>query len=442
MTLLVLFSLFYNSYVPAQDKPTVISIKTAVGLAIEKFPDAKAARGKLEEAASTRKATIAKAFPTVNFVTTATEQKAAANGGAGILFGGSPYSQYRMDLTLNQPIYAGGALSAGIKYSNKELEIRQLDVTMSERDLALKVMESFYSVLLQQRQADLSKQVEKILKQALSISEKYFKIGRGQKADVLQIKSKLALLAPKIAQAENKVIQAVSQLAVYLGLAEAQRISLVGNLAPISKDVIKVKRNIKPVEVPEIKRADLLVEQFGYKSTVEMAKHWPSLSAVGGIGRSAFTNSELFNENGASWSFGLQLTIPLFTGLSSFSERRVYALQERDLMFTAEKTHTQSRSTQVQSEKDLEVAEQMLEGSREAAKFSTAALKEAEREYRLQIGDYLRLISAEENHVDSATAYNQAKYDYIIALAKFYNAMGIPLSELVEALDKNQNKED
>ncbi|OQW53751.1 MAG: hypothetical protein A4S09_06805 [Proteobacteria bacterium SG_bin7] len=436
-----LFSSLYGVCVLAQTKPTPISIKTAVGMAIEKFPDAKAARAKLEEAESSRRATVAKAFPTVSLVTSASEAKAASNGFA-VPFNGNPYSQYRMDLTVTQPLYAGGALSAGIKYSNKELEIRRLDLAMSDRDLTFNVIQSFYSVLLQQRQADLLKQVETVLKKALTISERYFKIGRGQKADVLQIKSKLALLTPRIAQAENRIIQAVSQLAVYLELSENQKISLIGNLAPLSKEFINRKKSVQPGEVPEIKRADLLVEQFGYKSKVEMSKHWPTLNAVGGIGRNAFSNSELFNESAASWSFGLQLTVPLFTGLSFFSERRVYAAQESALVFTAQKTQTQARSTQVQSERDLDVAEQMLLGSQSAAKFSMAALKEAEREYRLQIGDYLRLISAEENHVDSATAYNQAKYDYILALAKFYNAMGIPLNELVEALEKNQNREE
>ncbi len=439
----MLMTLLFSALAAAQEKPitNAITIKSAVGAALEKYPDAKSAREKVEEAEASRRAAISKAFPTITLNATATEQKAAANGPT-VAFRGDPYSQYKVDLSLSQPLYSGGALMAGINYSNKERDIRRLDLQITERDLTFNVLQSFYSVLLQQRQADLLKQVNVVLKQALNITERYVRIGRGQKADLLQIRSKIALLNPRILQAENRVIEAVSQLSVYLGLTESTKVSIVGSLAPVSKDLFKKQRAATPTPLFEIQRADWLVEQAESKRTIDLAKHWPSLAAVGTIARTSYTKPELFDDFGTSWSLGLQLSVPIFSGLSSFQDRRVFAAQVRQLEYTAQRTHTQSKSTQIQSEKDLEVAQQMLEGSQAAAKFSTAALKEAEREYRLQISDYLHLITAEENYIDSATAYNQAKYDYILAVAKYYNATGIPLSELVDMLEKNQNKEE
>lgn len=439
------FLMFLLLFVPgltfAQEKASTITIKSAVGAALEKYPVTRSAREKVEEADASRRSAISKAFPTMEIKATATESKSAANG-QFVTFGGNPYSQYKLDLNLSQPIYAGGALTAGINYSNREKDIRQTELRIAERDLTLNVMESFYSVLLQQRQAELLKQVQVVLKQALGITERYVKIGRGQKADLLQIRSQLALISPRISQAENKVIDAVSQLAVYLGLPEQTKLTISGNLAPVSKDIYKKQKTVPPLPLLEIQRADWLVEQAENKRTVDLAKHWPSLAAVGTIGRSSYTKPELFDEFATSWSVGLQLTVPIFTGLSSFHERRLTAAQVKQLELSAEQLHSQSRSTQVQSEKDLEVAQQMLEGSQAAAKFSAAALKEAEREYRLQISDYLHLITAEENYIDSATAYNQAKYDYIIAVAKYFNATGVPLAELVDMLEKNKNKEE
>lgn len=435
MILLKLILLFSTGFTQT------LTIKQAVRLSLENNSDFKVAREKLVEAESAKSLAISKAFPTLAANITANELKSASNG-QFILFNGQPYSQYKLDLNLTQPLYAGGSLSAGIGYSNKEIEIRKLDLSIVERDTITNVLQSYYLILLHQRQADLLRQVEGVMKQALSITERYFKIGRGQRTDVLHIKSQLALLAPKIIQADNKVKSAATQLGVLLGSENLAPLKISGTLAPVDRNILNTKINVQNTTVPELERAKRLLIQFDDKRTVEMAKHYPSLNAVGTIGRSSYTRPELFEDSGSSWSFGLQLSIPLFSGLSSFRERSVQAAQEKQLEYNAKKITDQSKANQIQSEKDLEVAEKMLIGATSAAKFSQLALKEAERQFRLQITDYLHLINAEQNFLDTATAYNQAKYDYILAIAKYFSVTGISLTEFIDILENNRNKEE
>src|SRR5262249_46104483 len=115
-----------------------------------------------------------------------------------VIFGGQPYNQYRILFNATQPLWDGGAAFAGLRYTRKDRELKRYQVEIAEKTLTESVIEAFYSVLLAERELQILRETYSLNKATLATAERYFRIGRGQKIDVLQMRTQVALLPPKI----------------------------------------------------------------------------------------------------------------------------------------------------------------------------------------------------------------------------------------------------
>ncbi|OFZ53519.1 MAG: hypothetical protein A2428_14340 [Bdellovibrionales bacterium RIFOXYC1_FULL_54_43] len=419
----------------AQEVPA-FTIRSAVDAALAHDPAVQSAREKLNEVDAAFTVSVAQILPNVATTGTFSYRKDALNVG-NPAFGGEPYNYYQLAFQGTQPLFDLGVLAA-IKGGRKEKSIRQLEIEIAERDLTLRVIQSFYNLVLNERRLQVLLRTEVVEKKVLATAQARLKIGRTQLLDVLQIQTQLALLAPKIAQARSQIEIAAAELASLLGDKNLKQIRIEGVLDFPNWKRISESLKAKPYRLPEIERVNLLQDQFTDKNSLAMAKHWPKLNAVGNWGRASFAKSELLDGYSTNWSVGVQLTIPLFSGLSSVWERKQLASQEAQLQIEEARTRDKASLDQIRSEKGLALQLSLIESSRLAFEYARDSLKEAEKEYRFSRTDYLQLLKAEETNLQAESSYDQAKYDLIVGAAKYYVASGYSLSELVEWLEKRE----
>jgi outer membrane protein len=414
------------------------TIQQSVNRALEKNPDVLKAREAIHQSEANEALAFTHVFPVVSGTLAASRLKASSDTNSP-LFGGDPYNEYSARLDLTQPIY-DSALFAAYRFARKDQEIRQYAEEIAERTLTESVVESFYSVLLNERLLRIYKEAQKVDQDTLAIAERYSRIGRAQKLDVLQLKTQVALLTPKIAQTESQMRTAAAQLATLLRSLDANAIRLQG--AFVTPDAKWVKEMIEKArrDLPELQQARQTVNQFEDTRDVEMAVYWPKLNFVANAQRQGYTKHELIDDNSTSWGLSLQLNIPIFSGLGSFRQREALASQERQLELDETHTADTVSVSQIQTERDFEVAQTQLDSSREAAEYGVGSLKEAERTYRLQMINYLQYQASEQAYLDSQVGYLQAKYNYIVSLSKYFNAIGVPSSLLVAKLEELTRK--
>jgi outer membrane protein len=434
----VLFLFSSSSFVQAEPAP--LTVQEAVKEALDQNPDVRIARDALTQSRANTSFAISKALPALNAQVNANYLK-SSSASTNPPFGGNPYNQYTALLALTQPLY-DGAIWAGYKYSQKDEAIKSLNLEVAERTLTQQVLEAFYSILFEERQLHILQDTLKVDEETLAVGQRYFKIGRAQKIDVLQLQTQTALLVPQIAQMEDLMRTNAATLAQLLRKLDANSLRIKGALATPDSAWVKEIIKKRKAELPEVVAARETVEQFGYNRDITMAAYWPKLDILGQMQRQAYTKRDLIDGNNTSWSIGLQLNIPLFAGLGSFRQREALAAQEHQLELTETKTADTVSVSQIQTERDLQVAQTTLETSKLAAMYGRESLKEAQRTYRLQTINYLQYQSSAQAYLTSETGYFQAKYNYIIALAKYFNAIGVPPSELVAKLEELSNKMD
>jgi len=425
--------LFTHTLAGAAVPTRVLTIKSARDAAAAYNPDLRSTQERLTELRAVKGQAISALFPSLTASGQANYRKDAANGAAA--FGGEPYNSYRIGVDLVQPIYNGGANFAALAQIKKEEAIRNYDVQIAERELVLNVIQSFYTVILNERILFNLRKNYEIEKKVLVTAQDRYRIGRGQLLDVLQIKTTMALLDPKIAEAQKNLETSVAAFASLTGI-HGGSVSLIGGLDfPVDQFQVKAPPEIT---LPELERIHAQQRQFADIRNVSLAKHYPQLSATGTWGRSAFSRQDLVNGFSTAWNLGLQLSIPLFSGLSSVSERRQLTSQEAQLAISEYKTTDASALNQIRADKELVLRRELVAANRKAAELSVESLKEAEKNYRLQTADFLKLLQAQQNHLDAQVSFDQAKYNFIVAVAKYFAATGLPLDEVITWLDKGK----
>ncbi len=420
--------LFFNLGLSAAE----ISFEDALGKAQQQNPDLRYAEERLKEANASYFKAWSELAPKIDGLASATRQK---DGSVipGAKFGGDPYNRYAAELRGTQPLFVRGTF-AGLFSQTQEKKIRAIDLKIAERDLTADVIAAFYKVILFRLKYETLLKNEKIQKESLQTGEKRQQIGRGQLLDVLQMKTQLALIRPKIEKASNDLKAANADLGRILGLSDASQLNVVGELkTPL---LIEIKKEIESMsfEILELRKQDLLKEQADELAAVAMADHWPRLYGAGSIGRNANKKSDISNDSATSWSVGLELTVPLFSGLSVLWDRNASNARLAQVANTEAALKNQIAASQVTAKTNLESGEVVIESSKLAYDLAEATVKEAKKNFKLATIDFLQLLQAEQNLLDAELQYDQAKYDYINLLAKYLSVYGYSLDVLTSRL--------
>jgi outer membrane protein len=409
-----------------------ITIQDAVQRSMLQNPALKNLREKVTEANGNLGLAIAQIFPSLSATGVMDYEKDPANVQSA-LFGGNAYNNYNVGLKLSQPLFDGGAILGGFGAAKKQILINGFALQQSERDTTLTVITDFYGTLYNRRLLDTLRRTEAAITESVKTTDRFYKNGRSQLTDLLQIKTTLALLQPQITAAQAAILTTASHLNYDLGTENQRDLVLTSNFITPPPEMIHARVAQARLR-PEIESIHTQLDQFADTRTVQMAVNYPNLSAFGTFGRAAYTKSDLFNDYSNQWTLGLQLAIPLFTGLSSYRQREVLASQEAELHFQQDDLNNQMNYNEVNTEQLFESAISVLKSSEEAFKLADAALIESQKNYRLQTINMLTLVTIEQNYLAASSSFDNAKYQYILAAGNLFVARGIPMSDLVAML--------
>jgi outer membrane protein len=334
-------------------------------------------------------------------------------------------------------LFAYGSLSA-VRQSDYDRKISLIDVEIAERDLSVKVIQTFYSVILNQKLLEVLNRQLGVLNETLKTSQSRYQTGRGQLLDLLQVKTQMAILKPKIADAQNKFISAGAQLADLMGGHQKTDIVVKGDLVTMPLPKIDSRLNLKDPHLPELERVRLLREQIHEAKDIALGKNLPTLGLIGDYGVQSYTKSDLFSNYSQLWSVGLQLTIPLFSGFSSVYEQRKISSQDYQLEFQSRNLLNDLQFKQIQARKTLESADANLASAEEASKLANDSINEARRNFRLATIDFIVYLNVQNSSLTADSQLYQIKFDNISAVANYFVASGQSISTLVDMLEEKK----
>lgn len=433
LVILALCSTTFATESNANREP-VLKLKTALETSLAANPVIQTIRERETQAKAEIPAARSVIFPTLTATVSGTRTKDAVNIGTP-RFGGDPFNIYGSGLKLNQTLFQVGSLSA-ITVAKQEAEISKLNTEISARDLTSTVIQGYFLVVLYSRNVETLVAQQKIAQEAVVTARRREHIGRGSALEILQSKTQLALLDGHLETARNLLQEATASLAHLMGDTTSANYTIEDKMEAPEISALNLIIDLKNYKIPEITLSELNIEKIDSQKQILWGQNLPSLSLVGNYAFSNYVQSDLYNENAAAWSVGLQLTIPLFSGFSTIYKQRSLDSQKAQYFLNKQATINQLSYQQITSRKKLETAHASIKTGQEALKLATASVTEARRNFNLANIDFLQFLSVQQAHVEAQQALNQYKYNYIVALTNYFAASGQDMQKLVELIEQ------
>lgn len=413
----------------------VLDLKSVVDIAKKNNPSLLLIQERINQVDAQKSLARAPLFPNISWNLAGVYQKDAIYTGSP-RFDGDAYNFYSSDVKLVQTLYQYGALDA-VTVADYDTKIQMKQLEIEERNLTQNVIDSFYRFILNKQTLENLMKNQEIMQRALTTSNQRYNAGRGQMLDVLQVRTQLALIQPQVDQAKNQFEIAGQQLANFMGQKEHSGFNIKGQLkALLLKDVQKYI-DLKNYVLPEYDVNQLQLDQLGYTRTATLGKEYPSVRLIGDYIYSNFKKPDLFSDYSNAWAIQLQLTIPLFSGLSSFSEKQILASTGAQLKIGKRNLENDLSLKQVSSFKNLQSSEASLLSSTEAVKLAEQSQNEATRIYRLSQIDFLQFLTVQQAALQAKTSLDALKYQNIMAYTNYFIATGQPLTVLVDILNND-----
>lgn len=438
-SIIVLFSLLMMGQSEAQgpSNQKLLTLKSVINTVLTNNPSMKAAREKIHQLELTTSAARGALYPKIDGTITAYQKKDAVVNENSAQFGGNSYNSYNTEIKLNQTLFRVGAFSA-ISAVEKDSELGKLDSQITERDLIKMAILSYYQIVFSARRVDTLMYQQRLVKESQKVAEQHVRIGRGQKLDVLQIKTQVALQEAKIAAAKNEQQIAAANLAFLMGETKDQGFRIKSNVEIPGIDDIDRIVDLKNYKIPELQKDEISLSRIDDLKRASLGQNLPYLSLIGSYAFTNYKKEELYNSASNSWYLGLQLTIPLFSGFSTMYEQSAYSSQRMQLEFSQKNTISSINFKQVNARKNLETAYNSIVSGEEALKLATASNEEAKKNYRYATIDLLQLLTVQQAYAQAEQSLNDEKYSYINAVTEYFTSSGQDLTRLSSILEREK----
>ncbi|MFO7568297.1 MAG: TolC family protein [Smithellaceae bacterium] len=340
-------------------------------------------------------------------------------------------------LILEQPLYAGGAIWAGIGIARDSLQIAEYSLAATSQQTLETVYSAFYGVLLAQSLLAVSETAVQNAQINLDQVENRYEAGAASRFELLRAQVQLSTIRPGLMEGRNRYNLALERLKDLLGMDKRQSVKVEGAFEPRTRTLVAADLEGLIGQAydhrPEYRIQGLQKEISEKRIRMVRAEFLPTLALSSAVQWQALRDDLHFaHDNFERSSYaGVTLRIPLFNGFGSkarYSEARA-ELQKSEIQEANLKNliATEIRSVHdelAQSAEILESQGQVMEQAREGLRLANLLYAEG-------AATLLEVIDAQLALTQASTSYFRAIYNFNTASIKLERACGILKAESI-----------
>jgi NodT family efflux transporter outer membrane factor (OMF) lipoprotein len=339
--------------------------------------DVATAKAKVREARAQRRQAIGALFPTVDGSASVTRSKTANSTPSDEAGGGvnaKPNTLYQAGFDASWELDLFGANRRNVEANTYSLEASWDDLDAALLTLIGDVASNYVEARGYQARIALARRTAASQRETAAITKAKFEAGSATAVDVANATAQAASTESNIPTLEIAYAEAVHRLSVLTGREPA---ALAGRLAP-AKAIPTPRLPLKPglpanvlLSRPDVRAAERRLAQSTAQIGQAEAALYPAVTLTGNISTTAQKFGDLGKSSTIGWSWGPQLSVPIFNGGRLRAAVEV-AEAQRD------QSHLAFRGAVLTALEDVENA--LVSLSKERARASR--LSEAARNYR------------------------------------------------------------
>ena len=428
---LLSFSIVFRT-APASGEPAgVLTLKESISVALKDNLSLKAAREKMAQSAFVKKQARAEFFPKLSTsygYTRLSEQatfRSTLMPGMGIAV--SSQDNYQWKGTLTQPLFTGFALLSSYRLAELGVDRSRMDLELKELDLALKVKEAYFNVLIADRGVEVARKEVEFLESSMNVASNFYKVGMIPVNDLLKVEVELANARQNLVKALNRAHLARSAFNTLLSRPIDAPVNLKDMLAykPERGDYGKyLSRALQ--ERPEVRLLEISILQADQEIRLARSKDYPEIAFTYDYikeGDRADVSGSAFHDAGR-WEATVGLTWTFWEwGKTHYSVKEKESLKKELIQIKAALEDSIKLEIK-EALLNLETAEKNIPTTRKAVEQGEENLRVNEERYKAQVTTITEVLDAQALLTRARVNYYRALYDHNLARAKLERALG------------------
>lgn len=408
-----------------------LTLKALIERGLAYSPEVKQAEADYKIAREDYSQTESQIFPVLQLRASALNRKLVLSN-----FGQTGFTrqnQYSAALELSQPLYVGGAITSGLSSAKLGQDLARQKLFVQKQEYLNTLISTYYEYaesVERLKQAEINRD---FLKNYAQIAKQYASIGRTKSIDRLQAEANLASSESSVLENESLAETSRNKLVEVIGAQEEQdnEFKVVSKLSiqPIEPMSLKEALDKSLANNPEILQAQIELKRQEYLNDLNLIEDRPRLTLDGSYGYVSPNRDEWFVEERNNYSVGLNLVIPLFSGLSSFSKKR----ENAELLFQKEKelelTRASLRESLSTALKTLDRDFKRIQSLKKAVELGRKAMDSALRDYRRGLVSSTDVVAIQNNRFQSEVNLLKVSASYMKQVLSLRKDLGVDLEK-------------
>ena len=340
----------------------------------------------------------------------------------------NPDEEYNFVTSFSQPIFTGFALINQYEIASLGLDVAEFSEKLTSQNVILDAKNAYYSILKAQKLVDVAEDTVRQITSQKEVAENMHQVGMSPLNDLLQSQVRLANAKQELITAQNNLENAKAQFNTLLRrpVNDTVAIAEIIDYTAFDKDIeyclAEAKGNRLEIEVAAL---DVEIAERDYK--LSQRNYFPSVNLTGtytrrgtdwdvdggeGIGDDTFWDIQAL-ANWDFWQWG-RTRYGVKERLTRLSQAK---LREEELIDNIKLEVKQAYLKTVESERNIVTIEKAIEQAKEN-------LRITEERYKEQVSTTTDVLAAQTLFTQTMTNYYTALYNFKIAKAVLYRAMG------------------
>jgi len=419
--------------------PLELDLATALKIAHDNNPTIKIAEIEIQRVDYSRKEAIGSLLPTLNAGGQYTDNvmkqvmfmpesfAAAMNMSSKYMEIGSK-NAFVGNVSTQLPL-VNFTLWQNIKNKQNDMDLILEKCRASKIDMTKQVKDAYYAVLLSKSSLKVLEQSYANALETLKNIENSYKQGVVSEYDYIRAQVNVNNINPSLISARNGVDISIMQLRMILSLPSELPITFKEDLESFNNNINFLKDlDIKNVLAgnSDLKILDYNIKGLENQLKIINTQHLPMLSATGSYLYQ--TQAEDFKISDYAWvgsaSIGLQLSVPIFAGMTKVNQAKQMKMSIKGLQLQREYAK-EGINLQIKAAiNSMSAAKEQLIVNKDAIKQAQRGYDIAKVRYQVGSGTILELNDSELSLTQSNLNYQQSLYNFLSAQANLEKVMG------------------
>ncbi len=338
-------------------------------------------------------------------------------------------NHYRIDLTVSQPVYTGGAITAQRDAARQHETAASWSQSVTELDLAYSGRMHYWSAVAAASAVDVAEAQRKRSRRLLEDARALRDAGMAVNADVFAAEARLAAAEVDVIRSKNAAEQALARLRSLLGIEETTGLTLDDARTDRVPTRPPSRQKLEDQAIngrPELKITDAQIEGFGAKARALNAIRKPAVAATGQYLIARPNNRFLppVDERNDSWLVGVAASWQLFDGSRARAQVAEVEAEQRARQHDRAELERQIKLEVTIARLDLESALEAVTSSDASAAAAEAWEEASSERYAAGLAMLSELLDAQADLTTAEVAQVKTRVSAWTAHATLQRAVG------------------